>query len=270
MAISAPVPRSPASSRPVRRPLFLVGIGLALVAFLLVLVLGSVLASRANQGTAQVAIVVAGQDIMHRHVITAEDLTIAHEPASAVPPGALTLNSQALGMVAQVDIPRGAPLTTNLIEKQGSGDPGFLAIPPGWIATTIPASELQAVGGYIASGDAIDIEATVSETAFTPSVANPRSITRTVFRDVHVLRVGPESAAGVTEGVTSSLTVLLTPCDAQDLDWLIANGTVRYTLRSPNDYGNPPTAPDPSCPVGTALVRVDPAEVDGKFHFTRG
>src|ERR1051326_7587784 len=172
MAISAPVPRSPASSRPVRRPLFLVGIGLALVAFLLVLILGSVLASRAHQGTAQVAIVVAGQDLVPRHVITAADLTIAREPASAVPPGALTLNAQALGMVAQVDIPKGAPLTTNLIEKQGSGDPGF-----------------------------------------TPSGANPRSITRTVFRDVHVLRVGPESAAGVTQGVTSSLTVLLTPCD---------------------------------------------------------
>ena len=72
------------------------------------------------------------------------------------------------------------------------------------------------------------------------------------------------------QGVASSLTVLMTPCDAEYMTWLITNASMRYTLRSDRDYGSSPTGPDPSCPVGTNLGRVGPAEVDARFAFTRG
>ena len=123
----------------------------------------------------------------------------------------------------------------------------------------------------------IDIEATASESLFTPGVATPRQLTRTVWRSVRVIRVGPAATSGSGgaagqqgQGVASSLTVLMTPCDAQYMTWLITNATMRYTLRSDRDYGSPPTGPDPSCPLGTQLPRVGPAEVDARFGFTRG
>ena len=270
MAVSAPV-RQPAQSKPaMRRPLFLIGIGMAIVAFLLVVVLGSAVASRATAGTTQVSVVVASHDIAQRQVIGAADLATARLPATAVPPGAVFHAGDLTGRVAQVQVLSGQPVTTNLVAKAGAGAPAYLPIPAGWVAYTLPASELQAVGGYIAAGDVIDIQATVTETAFTPSAANPRQLTRTVYPGVRVIEVGSAAAkVGQAQAVATSLTALVTPCDAPYLTWLITAGTLRYTLRSWKDYGPAPEGPDPSCPVGSTPGPVGPAEVNGKFGFTK-
>lgn len=269
MAVSAPL-RQPAQSKPaMRRPLFLIGIGMSLVAFLLVVVLGSAIAGRATAATAQVTVVVAAHDIAQRQVIGAADLTTARLPETAMPPGALVHTSDAAGRVAQVQVLAGQALTSNLISTQGTGAPGYLPIPQGWEAFTLPASELQAVGGYIAAGDVIDIEASVSESAFS-SVASPRQLTRVIYQGVRIIEVGPAAAkVGQAQAVATSLTALVTPCDAPYLTWLITAGSLRYTLRSWKDYGQAPAGPDPSCPLGSAPVPIGPAEVDRKFGFTK-
>lgn len=270
MAVSSPV-RQPAQTKPaMRRPLFLIGIGMSLVAFLLVVILGSSLANRATAGTAQTTVVVAAHDIAQRHVIVPADLTTVQLPATAVPPRALLHASEATGQVAQVQVVSGQPVTGNLIAKPGVAAPGFLPIPQGWVAYTLPAGELQAVGGYVAAGDVIDIQATITETAFNPTAANARQLTRAVYLGVRIIEVGPAGAkVGQAQAVATSLTALVTPCDAPYLTWMLTAGTLRYTLRSSNDYGTAPTGPDPSCPAGTAPVAVGPAEVDKKFGFTK-
>jgi Flp pilus assembly protein CpaB len=275
MAVGAPARRgpSPAAKPATRKPLFVIGIVMAVIAFILVIVLGSVVAGRATVSTAQVPIVVASNDIQKRHVITDSDLTITRIPATAAPPGALLQTTLAVGKVTQVSVLKGQPVTANLFAPEGQGDPAYLPVPAGWNAVTIPAGEMQAVAGYLAPGDVIDIEATVPETVF-KQVANPRQLTRTVFPGVHVLRLGPagtSTKSGQPIGVVTSLTVLMTPCNAQYLTWLIQAGVVRYNLRSATDYGPPPTAPDPACPVGAnapPLPRIGPAEVDKQFVFT--
>ncbi len=280
MAVTAPARRGPAPAKSgARRPLFLIGITMSVLAFLLVLVLGSVVAGRATAGTAKTAVVVAAHDIHKRHVITAADLALSQLPVTAVPPAAVTQASQAVGRIAQVEVPQGQAVTTNLIATASAtvggaatADPAYLPIPTGWVALTIPASEQQAVAGYVTPGDAIDIQATVGESLFSATATSPRQFTRDVYRGVRVLKVGPASASSTqaAQGGASSLTVLMTPCDASYVIWLLANGAVRYTLRSDSDYGTPPAGPDPACPVGTVPVRVGPAEVDAKFGFTKG
>jgi Flp pilus assembly protein CpaB len=272
MAVGAPARQTPSQAPPaVRRPLFLIGIAMSLLAFLLVVVLGSVIAGRATVGTVQVSVVVAARDIHLREVIGAADLAAARLPVAALPPGAVLHASDAVGKVAQVDVLKGQPITTNLVAARGAGAPGYLPIPQGWVAATIPASEQQAVGGYVSTGDVIDVQASLSETAFTPNVLNPRQLTRTVFPGVRVIEVGPAGTrSGQALAVVSSLTVLLTPCDAPYLAWLLTSATVRYTLLSSTDYGPAPTGPSPSCPPGTTPARVGPAEVDKKFGFTKG
>lgn len=270
MAISAPAGQAPARTRPAtRRPLFLIGIAMALLAFFLVIVLASAIAGRSTVGTAPVAVVVAARDIHYRQGIVAADLAIARLPSSAVPPGALIRSEDALGKVAQVNVLKGQPVTSNLFAALGTGAPRFLPIPQGWVAATIPAAELQAVAGYVAPGDVIDVAATLSETTLTPGAQNPRQLTRTVFPGTLVIEIGPPGTKSAS-GVPSSLTVLITPCDAPYLTWLLANGAVRYQLRSSTDYGPAPTGPSPSCDPTTALARVGPAEVDRKFGFTKG
>jgi pilus assembly protein CpaB len=247
---------------------------MSVVAFLLVLILGTVVAGRSGVGTAKVTVVVAAADINNRDLIVQGDLTTAALPATAVPPSAVLAYSAAVGKVAQVNILKGQTVTTNLFADQGTGNPAYLPIPQGWLAATIPASEQQAVAGYVSPGDVIDIEATVSGSVFNASVQNAPQVTRTVFSSVHVIKVGPATAQGVkggsVQGVTSSLTILVTPCDAPYLTWLVSNGNVRYTLKSSKDYGGPPTAASPSCPLGSAQPRVGPAEIDSRWSFSKG
>jgi pilus assembly protein CpaB len=269
MAITAPIRPSPAPARPaVRRSLLYVGIGVSVLAVLLVVILGSSVSSRVTTGTAQVTVVAAAHDIPRRQQITAADLTTVRLPLTAMPPAAVVQSSAAVGRVAQVDVLKGQPITTNLV---ATGDPAYLPIPSGWNGVTIPGGELQGVGGYVSPGDEIDMVVTLNEVVFNPGVANPRQFTRTTLRDLRVLKVGPApDKGGQGQTVTTSLTVLSTPCDAPYLAWLFANGTVRYDLVSAKDYVAAPTAPDPACPVGTAPPRVSAAEVDKRFSFTKG
>src|SRR6266540_3148789 len=157
MAISAPARQPPQSKPAARRPLFLIGIAMSVVAFLLVLILGSVIAGRASAATAQTSILVAARDIRERQVVTGADLTAASLPVTGVPPQALVKTADAVGKVAQANVVQGQPVTANLVATEGSGDPAFLPIPAGWVAVAIPTSEQQGVGGYVAAGDVIDI-----------------------------------------------------------------------------------------------------------------
>jgi pilus assembly protein CpaB len=270
MAITTPTRPSRATPA-MRRPLFLVGIGTSVLAFILVLVLGNSLSNRVVTVTAETTIVVAAHDIGRRMVIGPADLTTTRVPLAAAPPAAMEQSSQAVGRVAQVNVLKGQPITTNLVSSAGSGEPAYLPIPAGWDAITIPAGELQAVGGFISPGDQLDMVVTIGEAVINPAAALPRSLTRTTLRNIRVIRVGPAPNLGLqTQAVTTSLTVLVTPCDATYLTWLQANAIVRYTLVSPIDYAPAPTGPDPSCPAGTVPVRVGPAEVDKRFSFVKG
>jgi hypothetical protein len=99
--------------------------------------------------------------------------------------------------------------------------------------------------------------------------ATPVSVVRTVFRDVDVIRVGPASTQS-TGQVTSSLTLLMTGCDAEYLFWLLNNAVLKYTLESFTDYAATPNQPDPSCPKLSSAGGVGPKEVDKRWHFTTG
>jgi Flp pilus assembly protein CpaB len=259
MAASAPVRRPAGAKQASRKTLFWIGIGMSVLAFLLVIVLGTVVAGRATLGTAKVGVVVATRDINRRAVISAADLTT--------------------GKVAQVTVLKGQPLTTNLVAAEGTGDPAYLPIPQGWVAYTIAAGELRGVGGYVAPGDVIDIEATVIEDASTgislPPTHSP--VTKLIFQAVHVIRVGPGSETsrnGQALGVATTITVLMTTCDAPYLTWLEGRASLTYTLRSAKDYGSAPAGPTASCPLNAAPApappRVDWTATDKKFGFTKG
>ena len=258
MAVSAPVRRPAAPKQAGRRTLFWIGIGMSVLAFLLVIVLGTVVAAR---------------DINHRDVITASDVTIASLPVTAVPPGALLVQSEATGKVAQVSVLKGQPITTNLFAASGAGDPAYLPIPQGWVGYTIQAGELKSVGGYVSPGDVIDVDGTAPVGFSTGTNPPPPQVSRVFFSGVHVIRVGPGSSdarTGLPLGVTSSFTVLLTACDAPYMTWLLgSSATLTYTLRSVKDYPANPAGPDGSCPSGATPPLVTVASALSRFGIPK-
>jgi pilus assembly protein CpaB len=263
MATSAPI------GRPRRSRLYIViGTALALVAFLAAAALASApyLFPASTSGT---KVVVAKSGIAARTRIQASDLTLS--VISPVPPQSFTSISAVAGKAARVDIPADEPVTANLIvdapDLLSSSDVAYLPIPQGYVAVTIPTSEQTGVGGYIQVGDRITILASIDTQIFG---ASPASLAvRTVFHDVVVIRVGPIAEAQGASLVSTSLTILMTACDAEYLYWLLNNAVLKYELESSKDYGATPTAPDPNCQSVIAAGGVGPKEVDSKWKFTR-
>jgi Flp pilus assembly protein CpaB len=192
-----------------------------------------------------VDVVVAKQDIRGRATIVADMLQVVHMPASAAPPGAYAKVADLAGTgkvehIALIDIKAGQPVLGNELAASRSDvtppEPAFLPIPPGFVAMTIPTGEQQGVAGFIQPGDYIGIIAVVEGRQGTSA--------KTIFNNVHVIRTGTVSdQAPVNRSVpakvtaASSLTVVLTECDAEYLNWFLAKTTLRYTLENYQDYG---------------------------------
>lgn len=247
------------------RPMTMIGAVLAVLALALSVYMNQASHGSGGSPAATVPVVVAAHDLTLRTPIVAADLTVARFTSADAPPGAFNDVSPVVGLVPEVDIPKGAPLTSNLLAKSPDSVPGaqaaYLPIPSGFVAMTIPTNELTGVAGFIQPGDYISMIAVVK--------AAPFSITRTVFTNVNVLKIGPAAAAssgsGQTQGVTSSLTVVVTECQAEYLKWFLANEALSYTLESYKDYRPQDKSVDQSCPSVTSARGVTVANVAARW-----
>ena len=245
----------------------IIGTVLAVVAFLAAAGLASApyLFPASPLGT---KVVVAKTAITARTRITAADLEMS--AVTPVPPQSFTSISAVAGKGARVDIPAGEAVTANLIvespDQLTSSDVTYLPIPPGYVAVAIPTSEQTGVAGYVQVGDRISILASVNTQVF----GSGQSVlaVRTVFRDVPVLRVGPVATTQGASQVGTSLTVMMTACDAEFMFWLLNNSTLKYELESYKDYGATPTQPDPACQSVLAAKGAGPVEVNKRWGFT--
>jgi pilus assembly protein CpaB len=265
-----------------RRPFTILGMVLALItlgAFIFVATRASSGAPSVNIGTgnsADASVVVAKVDIAARATLTPDMLVVSKWNSKDVPPQTFKALSDVAGGKAQhfalIDIRAGQPLLANELVTSASdltgAQPGFLDIPQGFVAITIPTSEQQGVAGYIQPGDYIGIIAVVDKADVTAS--------RTVFNNVHVLRVGTATTtitpgrngptASVSSGAgSSSLTVVMNECDAEYLSWFLARTNLRYTLENFQDYdkgsaNNPQQAA--ACPIdkATGVTNTDVAK----------
>ena len=187
--------------------------------------------------------VVATQDLAPRIPIPAGALEIKSLPTGGLPSTVFTKIEDATGMIPLVTIVKGQAVSSNLVAKPGQSfgvQSEFLPIPSGFVALTIPTSEQQGVGGYVQPGDFISVIATVTTGA--------KVATKTVFTNIHVIRVGQDTAAGAGAAATAtSLTIVVTQCQAEYITWFLSYASLKYTLESYQDYGSGAPAKDPNC-----------------------
>src|SRR6266571_7628438 len=131
----------PATPGNIRTPLFIVGIALALLAFLIMFAFGIVFANKTQSG-AQLKVVVTTRDVQAREPITADMITISSVPATAAPPKVFSRLADLSGFSAVVAIPKGQAITTNLVasnpDELALGAASYLPIPKGYVALTLP------------------------------------------------------------------------------------------------------------------------------------
>ena len=213
-----------------------------IVAFVLV----ALNASAANSSP-QLTVVYAKQDLSPRIPITADALGTRQVFVPADYPKVYFASpSDVQGMIPLVAIGKDQVITSNDVAKpsQALGSQSeFLPIPQGYVALTIPTSEQQGVADYIQPGDYISVIATVS--------SGTKVASMTIFTQLHVIKVGTQSASGGASA--TSLTVVVTQCQAEVITWFLTYASLKYTLESYKDYAPGAQAPDPKCPsVGDA------------------
>jgi Flp pilus assembly protein CpaB len=248
----------------------------AVIAFVL---LGVLLGPRAGGGSTQ--IVVASRDIAFRTSIGKADVQLKSVVSADAPPNAATMDELLQGFVAEIDIKQGQPITRNMVAHQGDlivgPSPALLPIPAGYVALAVPTSEQQGVAGYVQAGDYITVIATI--TASTLGATGPlasQPIVQPVFTNVHVIKIGPATSGssapgGQQAGVSSSLTLVMSLCDAKFFSWFLTQASVKYVLESYDAYPKEAVPPDPACKdINSDLGKsgVGPSEVDSRYHFT--
>jgi Flp pilus assembly protein CpaB len=279
---------APARPRPGGGRLFIiVGLLLAVLAGAGVFFLGGTLGSGGVGGGPSIDVVVAATAIPQRAAIRTEDLQV--EKVSGVFVNTYSKTGDVVNLIAEINITKGTILTSDMLAKDAGAigfttAPAYLPLAQGYVAITVPTSEQQGVAGHIVVGDYITMIVTAQSTLFqktTQSSGPPQSIVKTAFTNLRVIGVGPAlinvqpangtgttTNPGAVGGVTSSLTLEITQCDAEYMVWFLTNTQFRYTLESFHDYLAAPTGPDSSCPNVLAAHGVTADDVNKRFSFT--
>jgi pilus assembly protein CpaB len=185
-------------------------------------------------GTAQRPVLVTVADIPARERIVDTMFTKEMRPADSVQPDALSDPPQAVGSLALITIPTGSQLTASAI-----GTNVAFALPvrlqPGMRAVSIPVDRVKDVSGLIQPGDRVDV------IAIPPPRSNgPPPRAATIFRAIRVLAVGtalenPSATPSPEEQTAATVTLEVTPGQADLLAWADANSILRLALRSPRE-----------------------------------
>lgn len=215
----------------IRRTTFLIAAILAVGTGWLTL---TYLASLHPAGNQQRQVLITTQEIPARAKIAETMFVKQDRPAQGIQPDALSDSNQAIGSLALVTIPIGSQLTASTV-----GTNVAFALPvrlqPGMRAVSIPVDRVKDVSGLIQPGDRVDIIAIPPQKGNGPP---PHAVT--IFRGIRVLAVGnalenPSATPSPEEQAAATVTLEVTPKEADVLAWADANATLRLALRSPRE-----------------------------------
>jgi pilus assembly protein CpaB len=202
----------------------------------------------------KVKVVVAAQEIGERTKLSAGMLKLQEISADSVPPQAMTSLEEAVEAVTRQRIVAGQVLMQPMVTKQDVSQGGLFAlkVPYGKRAVSITSNEVIAVGGMLLPGDRVDVLAGYRKDLIPGG--KQQDVVKMVLQDIEVLAIGTRSrldeptstAATGTDGkaaqkqqekeaARTTVTLAVTPAQAEALMFADANGTVRLALRGVED-----------------------------------
>ena len=211
-----------------------------------------------------VPVVVAKQDIPARTVVTGGMVAVKQVPASLRLASAFTDSKVAIGQAARAPISAGeqvltSQITSNTVELGFSGQ-----VPAGMRAVSINVQEVVNSGNLVQPGDSVDVIGVfqvVGKTVDGSTVLvkdnsgdQPKRLTSvTLAQDVKVLAVAqsfddtpsktPRTASKTGQGDVKTVTLAVTPEDAQKVFLADEDGTLRLALHRFDDHETPAIAP---------------------------
>jgi pilus assembly protein CpaB len=157
------------------------------------------------------------------------------------------------GAVARRPLAAGLPITEGQLVRPG--DRGFLAavLKPGMRAVSVALNEISGIAGFIYPGDRVDVmlvhsvanpaTAPAAEAA-APEKAPEHRVSETILENVRILAINQSLAhpAGAGPEVAHTMTIEVTPKQAEMLAVAVQLGQITLTLRGLANVPEPPQA----------------------------
>ncbi len=201
------------------------------------LVKDTIAKNRGNAGpTAKTTkIVVAKADIKPGAQLRADDLETKEVDTASLPDAPLTEPEKLTGRVAQTLMLKNQPVVEAMLEPDGSGSGIQSTIPEGMRAITMEVNEFSAVAGLITPNCRVDILSTLTKGKDNEQVA------KTIVQNIKVTAVGQKTSVNANEppqpgeGMFRSVTMLVTPEQAEQIELATSIGRPRLVLRTGKD-----------------------------------
>lgn len=205
-------------------------------------------------------VVVAVNDIAQSTKLTEAMLKLESVPEEAVHPDSVKTIAELVDKITKADIFKGEQILNSKLAATDEKTGLSYKIPENMRAIVVPTTEVTGLAGYLQKGDKVDIIVTYQEAAnrnpgasttptdtTTPTTASnffegdEKVLTVTQLQNIEVLEVGIVAIKDETgklvkaQGVPTSVTLLVTPQQAEVVAFMLKYGTFQMTLRNPVD-----------------------------------
>lgn len=191
---------------------------------------GSSSAQQARPADALVGVVVAAREIAPGATVEAGDLRLVQMRPGEAPVGFVSDPAHLAGRVVQMHLGPGSPVVEAALAPSGAAGGVAALLARGMRAVTVRIDEFSGVAGFLAPGSSVDLLTTLGN--------NDNAHAVTVAQAVRVLAVGQRTTPGKPrepgENLTS-VTLVVTPQQAEAIDLVAATSQLRLVLRPPGD-----------------------------------
>jgi pilus assembly protein CpaB len=179
-------------------------------------------------------VVVAKEDISVGTTIQPGLLKVLEWPVDIIPPGSFIDSTQVVNRVTRTEIFVNEAVIENKLAPEGSAGGVTSLIPPGMRAITVAVNVVSGVAGFILPNTRVDVLTTVSNSN------QPK--TKIILQNVLVLAVDQTYRKNDDDHVSvKSVTLLVTPEEAEKLTLASTEGKLHLVLRNSSDEGKKTT-----------------------------
>lgn len=209
------------------------------VVFGVISAVGAFISQRQSSGAeVMVEVVTAADDLPWGTILTEQLVKLSRFPKDSVPAGALTEIALVTGRTTRDTLSKGQMLLQNRLTEAGAGRGLPPLIPKGMRAVSIQTPTVSSgVTGFVVPGNKVDVVLTMHGQGTEDVSGGGRTIT--LLQNVSVLAVDQNIEAPTENKMDlkemRTVTLVVTPKQAQELDLGQNKGILRLTLRNPLD-----------------------------------
>lgn len=175
-----------------------------------------------------VSVVVAALDIAYGQPIEIQHIKIQDIPKRLAPQGTIGEIAEIKGHVAKRVLLPGEIILQSHVAQTAGGSVLSALINENKRAVTVRVNDVVGVGGFLLPGNYVDV--------LSARKVNKRIRTSTVLRKIKVLAVDQQAKADSTQPVVvRSVTLEVSPLEAERLVTAQSEGTIQLTLRNPEE-----------------------------------